>query len=130
MISLQELQNLCTHRLEDAKTLYDAARYDGAFYICGYVVEMWLKKKICESLGWQGYPSTPKEFDTLKSFRTHDLEILLHLSGIETKVRTSFMPEWSNVLTWNPELRYSLQKQTAANTDYMLKSAERLLQNL
>ena len=45
MICLQDLQNLCLDRLEDAKILYDAGRYDGAFYMSGYVVEMGLKEQ-------------------------------------------------------------------------------------
>ena len=79
MISVQELQNLCNDRLDDAKILFDANRYDCAVYICGYAVEIGLKKRICITLGWPGYPSTKKEFEGLSSFKTHDLEILLHL---------------------------------------------------
>jgi hypothetical protein len=33
IISIQELENLCRDRLEDAKVLYDAGRVDGAFYL-------------------------------------------------------------------------------------------------
>lgn len=62
MISIVELKNLCTDRLEDATTLFKAGRYDGAFYICGYVVEMGLKMRICRTLGWEGYPNTTNEF--------------------------------------------------------------------
>ena len=46
MITLQELENLCIDRLEDAKMLFQADRYEGAFYICGYVVEVGLKLRI------------------------------------------------------------------------------------
>jgi HEPN domain-containing protein len=52
VITLKMLQNLSIDRLEDAKALYEAGRHDGAFYICGYAVEVGLKKKICETLGW------------------------------------------------------------------------------
>lgn len=56
MITLQDLKNLCTDRLEDAKTLLKANRYDGAVYLAGYVIELGLKHKICQTLGWEGYP--------------------------------------------------------------------------
>lgn len=81
MISLADLKALSIDRMEDAKALHDACRYDGAFYICGYALEMGLKKRICETLGWPGYPNTSKEFEDLKSFRIHNLEMLLRLSA-------------------------------------------------
>ena len=130
MISVKELKDLCTDRLEDAKTLYRAARYEGAFYICGYVVEMGLKMRICHTLGWQGYPNTKKEFENFSSFRTHNLEILLHLSGVETKIKEMFFSEWSVVISWDPEIRYSPQKRIAESVQLMLTSSETLLKNL
>ena len=75
MITIEELQNLSRDRLEDAKALYKAGRIDWAVYTCGYAVELALKKKICETLKWKGYPSTEKEFNQLKSFKTHDLDL-------------------------------------------------------
>jgi hypothetical protein len=130
MISVLDLQNLCTDRLEDAKTLYKDGRYEGAFYICGYVVEMGLKKKICETLGWAGYPNAGNEFSNLQSFKTHNLEILLHLSGAETKIKKAHLSDWSIVVGWNPEIRYSTQKLTAQSADAMLKASETILNNL
>ncbi len=127
MISLLELQNLCTDCLKDAKTLFNAGRFDGAFYICGYVVEMGLKKKICSTLGWQGYPKTKKEFENFSSFKTHNLEVLLHLSGIEQEVKEKFMLEWSYVISWDPEIRYLSQKQSKQSAELMLTSSEKLL---
>lgn len=130
MISVVELKNLCTDRLEDAKTLFKAGRYEGAFYLCGYVVEMGLKMRICQTLEWVGYPNTANEFKNFLSFKTHDLEVLLHLSGIETKVKAKFWSEWSSVISWNPEKRYSSEKQTAQNVELMLTSSQTLLKNI
>ena len=93
MISVQELENLCNDRLEDARNLYQAGRYNGAVYLCGYVVEIGLKKRICITLGCPGYPSKGNEFDGLGSFKTHDLEILLQLSGLEQKLKNEFFKE-------------------------------------
>lgn len=39
-------------RLDDAITLYRQKRYQGAIYLCGYVVELAFKYKICKKLGW------------------------------------------------------------------------------
>lgn len=130
MISVEELKILCTEHLEDARTLLEAKRLKGAFYICGYVVELGLKMRICRTLGWPGYPDTTAEFKGLSSFKTHDLEILLHLSGVEAKVKAEFFPEWSVALSWSPEIRYSSAKQTEERVKLMLSSSETLLKNL
>ncbi len=45
-------------------------------------MELKLKKKICENLGWKGYPKDKKEFERLASFKTHDLDVLLHYIGL------------------------------------------------
>ena len=106
MLSRQDLRKLARARLKDAATLLAGGRYDGAVYLSGYVVEMALKARICRHLKWQGYPATRKEFEDLQSFRTHDLNVLLRLSGIELRVTSTYLAEWSVVVTWNPEVRY------------------------
>lgn len=130
MITLETLQNLSRDRLDDAKALYKAGRYDGAFYICGYAVELGLKKKICETLKWDGYPDSDKEFGQLKSFKTHGLETLLHLSGVENQIKEEMFTEWSIVVSWNTDIRYSSQKRTEQNAKLLLESAEALLKKL
>ncbi len=130
MITLEDLQRLSRDRLEDAKALYVAGRYDGAFYICGYSIELGLKKKICETLKWEGYPDTKKEFEHLKSFKIHDLDMLLHLSGVENQIKGEVFTEWSIVVSWDPEMRYSSSKQTEQSAKLLLESAETLLKKL
>ena len=67
---------------------------------------MALKAKICETLNWEGYPSTNSEFQNLQSFRTHNLSVLLQLSGVEAAVKLAQVQDWSRVSVWNPEIRY------------------------
>ena len=74
--------------------------------MCGYAVEIALKVRICKTLGWSGFPETNREFDDYRSFRTHDLEVLLTLTGVEDLVTTRYGLFWSSVSFWNPELRY------------------------
>ena len=118
-------------RLRDAEVLYRSRRYDGAIYLCGYAVEIALKARICKTLSWPGYPSTGGEFQNYQSFRIHNLDVLLRLSGVEEKVKTTFMTEWSEVAAWDPETRYkpigSATRQTAA---LMIASARVLLRAL
>ena len=64
-------------------------------------------------------------------FKVHDLDILLHLSGSETKIKTKYVVEWAAVAQWDPEARYnpigSANRSTAA---LMIRSAETLLRVL
>ena len=128
MITKVELRKLAKARLRDAQILFDAKRYDGAIYMCGYVIEIGLKIRICKTLKWTGFPQTNREFEKYKSFKTHDLDVLLALSGIEGKVKREFLIEWSSVNSWNPESRYNpignVSRQDAKD---MITSAEKLL---
>ena len=106
MISRQELRQIARARLRDAQVLLRAQRFDGAYYLGGYAVEIALKARICRTLKWAGFPDAASEFQGLQSLKTHDLEILLRLSGAEAKVKSRHLAEWSAVLNWNPEKRY------------------------
>jgi len=106
MIARAELEQLAAARLADAQALLAAGRFDGAVYLCGYAVELRLKTRICHTLNWTEFPQTNKEFESLRSFRTHDLDVLLKLSGVESVVRTNHLVEWSVATTWDPEMRY------------------------
>ncbi len=131
MITVEELQALSKQRIEDAKLLFDSGRLDWARYTIGYAIELALKKRICETLRWKGYPNTKNEFEGLKSFKTHDLDMLLHLSGIEHEIKEGeVFAEWSIVRSWDPEMRYSSQKQTNKSVKLLLDSVEVLLKKL
>ncbi|MDR3623659.1 MAG: HEPN domain-containing protein [Chlamydiales bacterium] len=130
MINLtpEQLNTLAKERLDDAKALYAAGRYEGAFYICGYALEMKLKCVICKTLGWDEYPGDGKEKN--KSFKTHKFDDLLHLSGVEKRVRATLIAEWSIVVKWDPEIRYSSGRQTAEDVKLVIEAAETLLAKL
>ncbi|MBI1923693.1 HEPN domain-containing protein, partial [Candidatus Poribacteria bacterium] len=81
MISKDDLRKIARAKLKDAEVLYKNRRYDGAVYLCGYTIETVLKARICRTLKWEGFPSTRSEFQSYQSFRTHDLVVLLTLSG-------------------------------------------------
>ena len=55
MILTQDLKKSAKARVEDADALFNALRYDGAVYICGYAIEMGLKARICRTLKWPGF---------------------------------------------------------------------------
>ncbi len=106
MISKLDIKYIAKNRLIDSEILYKATRYNGSYYLCGYAIELSLKYQICDILDWSDYPLTRKEFKGINSFKTHDLDILLKLSGIEKDIKSRFLLEWNIVRFWNPEKRY------------------------
>lgn len=106
MLTAKQLRALAKARLQDAETLFSSGRYDGATYLCGYVLECRLKGRICTVLKWTGFPETRKEFEGFQSFKTHDLDVLLRLSGREAYIKKQFLADWSVVNSWNPDGRY------------------------
>lgn len=106
MISTANLKAIARARLRDSRVLLKGKRLDGAVYLCGYAVELALKARICRTLKWSEFPETAAEFKGLQSIKTHDLEILLRLSGVERRLKTTHLTEWSVVLDWDPEKRY------------------------
>jgi len=131
MIDRKHLKEIAKARLADSEVLWRSARYDGAVYLCGYAVEVALKARICRTLKWQEFPETRSEFQNLQSFKVHDLDALLHLSGIEARIKTRYMTDWSIVATWEPEARYkvigSASKQDAQD---MISATRNLLATL
>jgi uncharacterized protein (DUF2225 family) len=102
----QELKDLANLRLREAEALFAAGHYDGAAYLCGYVVELALKARICRLLGSAAYPDTGKNKPV---YATHDLDQLLFLSGLQPKLvaGSQLFANWSIALPWKPERRYS-----------------------
>jgi HEPN domain-containing protein len=131
MLSKIELEDLANNRLEDANVLMIANRFDAAVYLCGYAVELGLKHRICKTLDWEGFPSTTREFENFKSFKVHNLNVLLNLSGYERKIKTEYVEEWSIVNTWNPESRYTLAENLDRETvEEMISATTKLLEIL
>ena len=128
MISTRDLKSAARAYLRDATILLRAKRYDGAYYLCGYSVELALKARICRTLRWSGFPRTRAEFEGRQSLKTHDLEALLQFTGVGARVKAKYFAEWSLVLNWNPEKRYQKTgNSTQQDAADMVASAEKLL---
>jgi HEPN domain-containing protein len=131
MIASTELKRVARARLRDSQVLCDKGRYDGAIYLCGYSVEIALKARICKTLKWAEFPLTNNEFKTLQSFKTHDLDVLLKLSGIQEKIKTRYFAEWSLIATWDPEVRYkTVGSATKTDAVNLIQSANVLVKVL
>jgi len=131
MVSISELNRLYKKHLRDAEILFENERWDGAYYLCGYALEIKLKARICQSLNWDNFPQTRSEFEKYKTFKTHELDVLLHLSGSENEIRSSHLADWSIASEWNPTVRYEPDKiKTKANASDMIKSTKQLITEL
>jgi len=104
----ETLLEIAKTRFEEARILLASDKSDGAIYLCGYALELMLKRQVAKILGWEQYPDK-KEFNNgYNSFRTHDLDILLHLSGLEQEFRADndLYVQWQKAKSWNSEIRY------------------------
>ncbi len=131
MLTRNDLSKISRARLKDSEILFNSRRYDGAVYLCGYAVEIALKARICKTLRWPGYPLSRGEFQNFQSFKTHSLDVLLSLSGIERKIKTDYLTEWSAVAAWDPEARYKpIGSVTSEEAMLMIDSAKILLRKV
>ena len=85
MATRVQLRELALLRLQEAEALFAANFFDGSAYLCGYVVELALKARICALIGVEDYPDNFG--DRLKrAFRTHDLNELKLLAGMNEEI--------------------------------------------
>lgn len=127
-----ETKKLSAERLKDAEVLLNNRRYEGAVYICGYAIELGLKNQICKKLEWKEYPPG-KGKGSYRSFKTHDLDILLSLTGKERLIKDKYLAEWSVVAEWTSEMRYDADakaKISKKNAQIMIESTKTLLKLL
>jgi hypothetical protein len=99
-----ELQDLTLLRLEEAEALFDAQKFDGCVYLCGYVVELGLKAVVCRTLDLSEYP------ESKQAFRVHDFDNLVLLAGMQRSVlglTGDLRVNWSVVSGWNSTMRYA-----------------------
>jgi hypothetical protein len=120
MNSIEEIKQLAQERLEDAKILLVNGRYDSAFYLAGYCVELMLKAKICEHLDLDELFLEPNSEQGLGEIRkiakTHDFMVLLNLCGLgkkfnlEKSINSQFDQQCSLLFNptngWNERVRY------------------------
>jgi hypothetical protein len=108
MPTRQELKDLAALRLTEAEALYAAGLYDGVSYLCGYVVELALKARICRLLSAAQYPETGVYKQV---YTTHNFDQLLFLAGLSPKMTPAtadpdLFTNWSLATRWGPERRY------------------------
>ena len=113
MPTRKELQELAQLRLKEAETLFEAGLYDGAAYLCGYVIEFALKARICKLLEVNQYPPSIENKNTQRitnAYAIHDCDQLSLLARFKSQVDLTRNPglyaNWSTATDWTPEMRY------------------------
>ena len=126
MVAVRDLRKIARDRLKDAEVLLGAKRYDGAVYLCGYAAETALKARICRTLKWTDYPDRGEDY---RNFRTHKLDVLLHLSGVEAKIKEHFFDDWSIIADWEPGVRYKPSGNISAHDASEMIAATKTIMN-
>jgi len=103
-----DLQELARIRLREARTLLRNGYYEGAYYLCGYVVECGLKACIAKQVKRHDFPDK----DTAKKSYSHNLSDLLGIAGLknpkkdERKRNPRLSLNWTIVKDWGVKSRY------------------------
>jgi hypothetical protein len=104
-----DLQRLANARIREAKILYKAGEYSGAYYLAGYAIECALKA--CFAKGVRRY-DFPDRKNAGKVF-THKLSELIVLANLNAELLSAiqasskFSAGWELVSKWTEEGRYS-----------------------
>jgi HEPN domain-containing protein len=132
MIATRDLEAIARSRLREAKALFKSRHYDGAAYLCGYAIELALKARICRHLKWNGFPENQQESKWSQGLKTHDLDALLELSGVQARIKSTYVSDWSAISgNWSSEARYRMIGSFSSGTTLtMIQAAASLLRTL
>lgn len=116
-----QFQELAEVRLKEAKDLLDLERWDGAYYLAGYAVELGLKSCIIKTLMTTDlFPAR----DFSKNCYTHSIEMLVSLASL-TKARdianaadAVLEDNWTLVKDWSEVKRYVRIEKVVAEALY------------
>ena len=103
-----DFQKLAGIRLEEAEILLRNERYEGCYYLSGYVVECGLKACIAKLTRRYDFPDK----SLLQGAYTHDLTQLLKMAKLEVARDTElerdlgFRLNWYVVKEWREQSRY------------------------
>lgn len=132
-----EIKKLAYERLDEAKILCEAGKYDGAFYLAGYSIELMLKAKICKHFGidnlFDGKNCKIKAIGEIKTaVQTHDIVALLIFSGLQTELEIAKtnskvidrtiarLFHASGHCIWSEKIRYQLNSQKPDNVKELI----------
>ena len=110
----RDFQALANLRLREARILFRAKEFSGAYYLVGYAVECGLKACIAKKVKRHDfYPDK----ETVRNAYTHNLKELLRLTDIEQGFRLSaqadpvFARNWDLTIRWSEAARYAASSE-------------------
>lgn len=148
----EEIKQLAQTRLEEAEILCQNGKFDGAYYLAGYSIELTLKARLCEKLEIDNlFDYSDKQDEDVnvirKNFKTHDISQLLIFCGLFKKLQrdkahnSSLMKTCGDFIApsnknnkWSEQVRYSFsiggQFKEIFVTDFiaLLKNPQGLLE--
>lgn len=107
--SRADFEKMADDRLADAKSLLDAGRWNAAYYLAGYAVELALKACIIKVL--METDAFPKRKFSERCY-THSIKQLVELAQLEaerqlaTDTNQNLLTNWALVQEWTEETRY------------------------
>jgi HEPN domain-containing protein len=124
-MNLDEIIDNIIQKHRDAELLLVHGRYANAIYLCGYCVELALKYAIARNMNWSVFKPEGK----LKFLKVHDLDLLVMLTGQETRIRK--LPAWSIVNQWTEAQRYDDPAQsTEEDAQAMLAATKQFVEEV
>ena len=115
------IQQLADERLKDAEALRSLGRWSGAYYLCGYAVELSLKACVLRHLGESDAVFGDSEAkQSFRDYRTHDLKLLIGYAGLKVEQEQSFQrnrilqSNWIVTAGWSEKARYKDNTETYA----------------
>ena len=113
-----QFQKLATARLREAVALSAAGEWSGVYYLSGYAVECGLKAAIAKQFRASTFPDKA----LVQNIHIHDLQRLVGLAGLQTRLDSDFASDpdlelnWQVVKDWNEASRYQIWSQSDART--------------
>jgi hypothetical protein len=114
----RDFQNLSALRVREARRLANVGLYDGAYYLGGLAIECALKSTIARAIQRYEFP----DLERTRRAYTHNLEILLRLSGLETALNMAepyVQDAWARTKSWNIEARYQTGRQAPEVVEFL-----------
>jgi hypothetical protein len=114
-VNRKDLQILATLRLREARSLYRAREFSGAYYLAGYAVECGLKACIAKKVLRHDFPDHQQKG---KDPYVHNLAQLAILADLKDEIRrvadadTVFDKNWDIAVLWNEQSRYRVISPT------------------
>lgn len=112
----KDFQRLAAIRLSEAKILLDNRKYDGSYYLSGYVIECALKACIAKQIRRFEFPNKK----LANNCYTHDITTLLKTANLNLELDRNiqsdsiFLINWNIAKDWSEESRYlKIDKQRA-----------------